>query len=75
MQCAIIHKNHARDNHSHSQFKEVSRDMKKGVVNTVDECPSSDDDTGVCVVEWIDILGNRPMACPFLKPGAGKRMK
>jgi hypothetical protein len=34
---------------------------------------NSDEETDVCVVEWVDAPKGRPMACAFLKSSPGKR--
>jgi hypothetical protein len=33
----------------------------------------SDDETDVCVAEWVDAPKGRPIACAFLNPSPGKR--
>jgi hypothetical protein len=38
-----------------------------------DKNVSSDEDTEVCVTEWIDAPKGKPVTCPFLKLSPGKR--
>jgi hypothetical protein len=73
LQRAVVYENRARDSRSRSQFKEVGKDRECGVVDTVGEDPSSDDDTEVCVAEWVDTPKDKPITCSFLKLGLGKK--
>jgi hypothetical protein len=67
LQWALVHENHAKDHKSHNRFKEVST-KDKSIVNWVGEDASSEDDTEVCVAEWVDTPRDKPLACSFLKP-------
>jgi hypothetical protein len=42
-------------------------------VNWVDEDADSEDDTEVCVAEWVDTARDKPLACSFLKTSPGKK--
>jgi hypothetical protein len=42
-------------------------------VNCVDEGSTSDEETEVCVAEWVDMPKNKPLAWSFLRPSPGKK--
>jgi hypothetical protein len=43
-------------------------------VNYMEEdSTSDDDDSGVCVAEWVNVALGKPLACAFLKPIPGKK--
>jgi hypothetical protein len=72
---AAIHKNHARDQRSHSRFRDSNaRDKEKQGVNFVDEEASNNEsDAEICMAEWVDMPKNKPIMCPFLKPNSGRK--
>jgi hypothetical protein len=39
----------------------------------VDDESASDNDTEVCVTEWVDTLSHKPFSCSFLKPNIGRK--
>jgi hypothetical protein len=47
--------------------------MDKGNVNYMEESLASEEEEEVCVAEWVDTPGNKPISCSFLKYGAGKK--
>jgi hypothetical protein len=55
LQRAIAHENSARDNRSHSRFRETSREKERGSVGLVEDNTNSDEDTEICVAEWVDV--------------------
>jgi hypothetical protein len=73
LQRAIAHENRARDAMTHSRYMESGKEREKSSVDALDENVSSNEDTEVCVVEWVDMPKDKPVTCPFLKPNPGKR--
>jgi hypothetical protein len=74
MQHAITHESRARDNKQYSRFRDMNgREKEKKGVNMLEPNNDSDEETDVCVAEWVDAPKVRPMACAFLKPSPGKR--
>jgi uncharacterized protein YlbG (UPF0298 family) len=72
LQCAMTHKNHAKEVRTYGRFKETSS-KDKLPVNYVRDESVSDDEDGVCVVEWVDSAKDQPLACSFLKPSPGRK--
>jgi hypothetical protein len=70
LQCALPYKKRAKS----SQFRDsANKDKEKHHVNFVDE--EADDEVGneICVAEWIEKSGDKPISCSFLKPNGGGR--
>jgi hypothetical protein len=63
----MFYENHAKEHKPYSRFKEEPN------VNSVHEGSSSEDDTEVCIAEWVDTAKDNPLACLFLKTSPGKR--
>jgi hypothetical protein len=74
LQKVLVYENHAKQNKSHDQFKEVSS-KEKLAVNCIDDDGSSDEEAGVCVAEWVNTTRGKPLACMFLKPRPSKKDK
>jgi hypothetical protein len=74
LQCAMGYESWAKEHKAYGLFKEVTSKEKSGV-NFVEEDSASDEDTEVCVPEWVDTPKENPIVCSFLKPSPGKRMK
>jgi hypothetical protein len=66
LQRAVVCENRAKEHKSYSQFKETST-KEKSVVNYVDESGESEEETEVCVAEWVDNQKDKPLACSFLR--------
>jgi hypothetical protein len=69
---AMVYENRAKEHKPYSQFKEISSKDKPGV-NCIDEGSSREDETEVCVAEWVDTARDKPLACSILKPSPGKK--
>jgi hypothetical protein len=72
LQRAMVCKNWAKDNKSYSQFKVVST-KEKLRVNCVDVAFSDEEESEVCVAEWVDAPRDKPLTCMFLRPSPGKK--
>jgi hypothetical protein len=72
LQQALSHENRPKDHKAHGWFQEVSTKDKPSI-NWVSEDASSEDDSKVCVAEWVDTPRDKPLACSFLKPSQGKK--
>jgi hypothetical protein len=42
-------------------------------VNCVNDESASDEETEICVAEWVDTPKDKPISCSFLKPNNAKR--
>jgi hypothetical protein len=74
LQWAVVHKNRARDQQSHSQFRESdTREKEKQGVNFVEEDATDDSDAEVCIIEWVDSTKGKPITCSFLKPNTSQK--
>jgi hypothetical protein len=67
----MVYENQAKDSKSYSRFKEVTSKDKPGV-NCGDEGSSSEEESEVCVAEWVDAPRDKPLSCSFLRPSSGK---
>jgi hypothetical protein len=72
LQRAMGHESQAREHKAYGRFKEVVTKDKLGV-NCVNKDSTSEEDTEVCVAEWVDTPKDRPLVCSFLKPSLGKK--
>jgi hypothetical protein len=70
----MVQENHAKEHKSYSQFKETSTKDKPGV-NCVDEGSTSDEETEVCITEWVDTPKNKPLTSRFSGPVWVTRMR
>jgi hypothetical protein len=73
LQHAVAHENCARDTRTHGRYRENGKEREKTSVGALDENMSSDEDTEVCVAEWVETPKGKPVMCSFLKPSPGKR--
>jgi hypothetical protein len=74
LQKAVVHENRAKEHKSYSQFKDVGpREKERSHVCYVEGDSTSDDDTEICVAEWVDTRKVKPITCSFLKPNIAKR--
>jgi hypothetical protein len=73
LQSTAAYENRARDCRSNSRFRDSSKEKDRGSVGMVEDNASNDEDTEVCVAEWVDTPKDKPMTCSFLKPGLGKK--
>jgi hypothetical protein len=72
LQCSLVQEGRAKEYKVQSGLKETNTKEKSGV-NYVWEDSVSDDDIGICLAEWVDTPGDKPLGCSFLKPGPRKR--
>jgi hypothetical protein len=72
LQRAIIQENQAKDHRAYAWFKETGS-KEKPAMNCVGEDEESNEETKVCVVEWVDTAKGKPLACSFLKPSPSKK--
>jgi hypothetical protein len=74
LQRVVMHENHAKDQRSYSRFRDSShKERGKGNVSYLEEGSVSNDEGEVCVAEWVNTPGNKPISCSFLKHGVGKK--
>jgi hypothetical protein len=73
LQRAVMHENHAKEGKSYGRFKETSSKEKPDVNYVVEDFVSDDDNTGVCVAEWVNTVPGKPLTCAFLKPSPKKK--
>jgi hypothetical protein len=65
LQHALPYENHAKS----SQFKDnANKDKEKHHIHFVDE-----EGNEICVAEWAEKPGDKPILCSFLKPNGGQR--
>jgi hypothetical protein len=48
-----------------------NKDTEKHHVNFVDEEANDEEGNGICIAEWIEKPGDKPIVCSFLKPNRG----
>ena len=76
LQKALAQENRAREVKQSSRFRyNKNKDKVIPAVNTL-ECESdsaSDDESDICVAEWIQTPKSKPFVCPALKPTPAKR--
>jgi hypothetical protein len=72
LQWAIVCENQAKEHKTHDRFKEVTSKDRPNV-NCVEDDSTSEEETGICVAEWVDTAKGKPLACAFLRPSPGKR--
>jgi hypothetical protein len=74
LQRAVMHENRAKDQRLYSQFRDNShKERDKGNMSYLEEESARDDEGEVCVAEWVDTPGNKPISCSFLRHGASKK--
>jgi hypothetical protein len=70
LQCALPYKNHAKP----SWFRDnANKDKEKHHVNFVDEEVDDEEGNEICIAEWVEKPGDKPISCSFLKPNGGRR--
>jgi hypothetical protein len=63
LQCLLPYGNHAKS----------SMDKENNHVNFVNEEANDEEGNEICVAEWVEKLGDKPISCSFLKPNGGRR--
>jgi hypothetical protein len=57
-----------------SRFRDnANKDKEKYHVNFMDEEADDEEGNEICIVEWVEKHGDRPISCSFLKPNGGRR--
>jgi hypothetical protein len=70
LQCASPYENRTKS----SRFRDsANKDKEKHHVNFVDEEANDEEGNGICVAEWVEKPGVKPISCSFLKPNRGRR--
>jgi hypothetical protein len=70
LQRALPYENCAKS----SRFMDsTNKDKEKHHVNFVDEEADDEEGNGICVAEWVEKPGDKPIWCSSLKPNGGRR--
>jgi hypothetical protein len=70
LQHALPYDNRAKS----SRFKDsVNKDKEKHHVNFVDEEADHEEGNEICVAEWVEKTGDKPVSYSFMKPIGGRR--
>jgi hypothetical protein len=57
-----------------SRFKDnANKDKEKHHVNFMDEEADDEEGNEICIAEWVEKPGDKPISCSFLKPNRGRR--
>jgi hypothetical protein len=57
-----------------SQFRNsANKDKEKHHVNFMDEEADNEEGNEICVAEWVEKPGDKPISCSFLKPNGRRR--
>jgi hypothetical protein len=57
-----------------SRFRDnANKDKEKHHVNFMDEEANNEEGNEICVAEWIEKHGDKPISCSFLKTNGGRR--
>jgi hypothetical protein len=68
-----MHENQGKESKSHGRFRETTSKEKPSVNYVEEDSTSDDDDSRVCVAEWVNTALGKPLACAFIKPSPGKK--
>jgi hypothetical protein len=69
LQRALPYENRARS----SRFNDsANKDKEKHHVNFMDEEADDEEGNEICVAEWVEKPGDKPISCSFLKPNGGQ---
>jgi hypothetical protein len=70
LQRALPYKNRAKS----SRFRDnANQDKENHHVHYVDDEVKDEEDNEICVAEWVEKPGDKPISCSFLKPNGGRR--
>jgi hypothetical protein len=65
LKCALPYENRAKS----GQFRDsANKGKEKHHINFVDEEADDEEGNEICVAEWVEKPGDRPISCSFLKP-------
>jgi hypothetical protein len=57
-----------------SRFRDcANKDKEKHHMDFVDKEADDEEGNEICVAEWVEKLGDKPISCSFLKPNGGRR--
>jgi hypothetical protein len=66
----LPYENHAKS----SQFRDsANKGKEKHHVNLVDEEADDEEGNEICVAEWVEKPGDKPISFSFMKPNGGRR--
>jgi hypothetical protein len=66
---ALPYENRAKS----SRFRDsANKDKEKHHVNFVDEEVDDEEGNEICVAEWVEKHGDKPISCSFLRPNGGR---
>jgi hypothetical protein len=68
-----MHENRSKEGKHHDRFRETASKEKPSMNYVEEDSTSDDDDSGVCVAEWVNTALGKPLAYAFLKPSPGKK--
>jgi hypothetical protein len=68
----LPYENHAKS----SRFRgSANKDKENHHVNFGDEEANDEEGNEICVAEWVEKPGDKPISCSFLEPNGGQREK
>jgi hypothetical protein len=70
---AVMHESRAEEAKNHGRFRETASKEKPSINYMEEDSTNGDDDSGVCVAEWVIEEPGKQLACAFLKPSPGKK--
>jgi hypothetical protein len=70
LQRALPYENHAKS----SQFRDsTNKDKETHHVHFLEDEHDDEEGNEICVAEWVEKCGGKPISCSFLKPNEGQR--
>jgi hypothetical protein len=69
LQCALPSENHAKSN---LLCDNANKDKEKHHVHYLDDEVEDEEGNEICVAEWVEKPGDKPISCSFLKPNGGR---
>jgi hypothetical protein len=70
LQRALPYKNRAQ---SSRFWDSANKDKEAHHVHFLEDVHNDEEGNEICVVEWVEKLGGKPISCSFLKPNEGRR--
>jgi hypothetical protein len=72
LQRSLSYKNRAKS----SRFRDrANKDKEKHLINFVDEEADDEEGNEICIAEWVEKPGDKPISCSFLKANGGWRVE
>jgi hypothetical protein len=76
LQQTVSHENQAKDSRAYNRFKDnTSRGREKHNMNYIEGETEGDEDNKIYVAKWVEMPGDKPISCSFLKPNGGEEMR